>query len=85
MILSTRSNDIATKDGILYLCLGKKTASKEANTSDTSATPSVKSNSLTYKLLSQCNDLLDNMDLKICEKNFEEENEEEIALKDKHR
>ncbi|RZC32009.1 ubiquitin, zf-AN1, Rad60-SLD and/or YukD domain containing protein [Asbolus verrucosus] len=44
---------------------------------------------LSYKLLTECtNDLLDNVDLKIFEKNLEEESQsetEEIALKDKHR
>lgn len=60
------------------------TVGKDTTTKHISTSPG-KNNSLTYKLLSQCNDILDNMDLKICEKNFEEENEEEIALKDKHR
>lgn len=44
---------------------------------------------ISYKLLTECtNDLLDNVDLKIFEKNLEEESQsetEEIALKDKHR
>jgi hypothetical protein len=44
---------------------------------------------LSYKLLTECtNDLLDNVDLKIFEKNLEEESQsesEEVALKDKHR
>ncbi|KAG5899742.1 hypothetical protein JTB14_006080 [Gonioctena quinquepunctata] len=45
-----------------------------------------KRNSLSFKFLEHCrNELLDNSDLKIFEKNSEEDNEEEIALKDKHR
>lgn len=66
--------------------IGKKPPSKVLPTGDSPNTSmAAKNNSFTYKLLSECNDLLDNMDLKICEKNFEEENEEDVALKDKHR
>ncbi|KAJ8933835.1 hypothetical protein NQ314_013757, partial [Rhamnusium bicolor] len=45
-----------------------------------------KNHPLSFKFLAECgNDFLDNVNLKIFEKNYEEENEEEIALKDKHR
>lgn len=57
-----------------------------SNSNSSSNNQSSSSGTVSYKLLSQCgNDLLDNVDLKIYEKSFDEENEEEIALKEKHR
>nr|CAI5834208.1 unnamed protein product [Callosobruchus analis] len=58
-------------------------SSSSSSGASCSSSKSNNSNLLAFKFLSQCDtDLLDNVDLKIFER---EENEEEIALKDKHR
>lgn len=65
-----------------------KSAAPEGKASGGEPSKSVqgKSHPLSFKFLAECgNDLLDNVNLKIFEKNFEEESEEEIALKEKHR
>ncbi|CAH1995795.1 unnamed protein product [Acanthoscelides obtectus] len=65
--------------------LNGSSCSSSSSSSGASCSSSKSNNSklLAFKFLSQCDtDLLDNVDLKIFER---EENEEEIALKDKHR
>ncbi|XP_018561846.1 AN1-type zinc finger protein 4-like [Anoplophora glabripennis] len=63
----------------------KTTAAAEAF-GEPSKSAEGKTHPLSFKFLAECgNDFLDNVNLKIFEKNFEEESEEEIALKEKHR